>query len=263
VRAVWFRKPEAFDVSSFSVDDTAKLYIQAELGEFVNNLYALLTDRVWINNPLTTRVASRKMRQLQVANSVGLAVPRTIVSNDANAVMRFSEDIGKDLAIKSLSSLHAEIPISPKESYDYGLFTRRISCAELRTASEFIPYLPSMVQEYIEKEFELRVTSIGGRHLACKIDTQSSTFSMEDSRINISDLPHSVYDLPQDISSKLTEYMVRMGINFGCHDLIVDKNGRFVFLECNPNGQWLWIERLTELDISKAIAEFLARNSSH
>jgi hypothetical protein len=34
-----------------------------------------------------------------------------------------------------------------------------------------------------------------------------------------------------------------------------------VFLECNPNGQWLWIEDATGLEISKAIAAALIKGN--
>jgi len=34
-------------------------------------------------------------------------------------------------------------------------------------------------------------------------------------------------------------------------------NGNYYFLECNPNGQWLWIEEDIGLPISKAIADYL------
>jgi glutathione synthase/RimK-type ligase-like ATP-grasp enzyme len=48
-----------------------------------------------------------------------------------------------------------------------------------------------------------------------------------------------------------------MGLNFGCIDLIVRPTGDYVFLECNPNGQWLWIELATGQKISASIAEWL------
>lgn len=49
-----------------------------------------------------------------------------------------------------------------------------------------------------------------------------------------------------------------MHINFGCFDFIVTLDNDYVFLECNPNGQWLWIELATGYDISKVIAKNLA-----
>jgi glutathione synthase/RimK-type ligase-like ATP-grasp enzyme len=258
VRCVWFRKPEPVDVSQFQLDPAALDYIQAEFDEFLNNLYALLSDRVWINNPLLSRIAHRKLWQLHVARRVGLNIPKTIISNNEQDILRFSCEVGGDLAIKSLSALHATISLNKNEYYDYGLFTRRVTQRELEDAREFMQHMPTVIQEYVDKKFELRVTSVSGKHLACRIDTQSSDLSKEDSRINIADLPHYVYDLPNPISEKLTAYMCAMGLNFGCHDIIVDKNDKHVFLECNPNGQWMWIERLTGLNISKQLAAFLS-----
>jgi glutathione synthase/RimK-type ligase-like ATP-grasp enzyme len=48
-------------------------------------------------------------------------------------------------------------------------------------------------------------------------------------------------------------------LNFGCFDFIVTSNNDYIFLECNPNGQWLWIELETGYEISKIIAENLAK----
>lgn len=39
---------------------------------------------------------------------------------------------------------------------------------------------------------------------------------------------------------------------------IQDDEANYVFLECNPNGQWLWIEDETGMNISETIAEILA-----
>jgi len=50
----------------------------------------------------------------------------------------------------------------------------------------------------------------------------------------------------------------KLGLVFGCIDMIVTPRGEFIFLEINPNGQWLWIEELTGLPISEAIANTLA-----
>jgi D-alanine-D-alanine ligase-like ATP-grasp enzyme len=48
-----------------------------------------------------------------------------------------------------------------------------------------------------------------------------------------------------------------LGLNFGCFDFIYTPLCEYVFLECNPNGQWLWIEHETGMKISDAIAEAL------
>jgi hypothetical protein len=40
-------------------------------------------------------------------------------------------------------------------------------------------------------------------------------------------------------------------------DLIVTPDGDHVFLELNPNGQYLWVEEMTGTPISEAIADLL------
>jgi glutathione synthase/RimK-type ligase-like ATP-grasp enzyme len=52
--------------------------------------------------------------------------------------------------------------------------------------------------------------------------------------------------------------MGELGLVFGTIDLKVADNGDHVFLEINPQGQFLYIEILTGLPISNALADFLA-----
>ncbi len=46
------------------------------------------------------------------------------------------------------------------------------------------------------------------------------------------------------------------GIDFGCFDFIVFDN-EWLFLEMNANGQWVWLEHKTGLNISKEIMRYL------
>lgn len=75
-------------------------------------------------------------------------------------------------------------------------------------------------------------------------------------------LKHLVSVLSERISDFCTEYLKRMNLNFGCFDFIVTPEGEYVFLECNPNGQWLWIEEETGMKISEAIADALIRHDN-
>ena len=55
-----------------------------------------------------------------------------------------------------------------------------------------------------------------------------------------------------------TTDLKEMKLNFGAFDFVVTPSGEYFFLECNPNGQWLWIEMRTGLKISEAITEVLS-----
>ena len=48
-----------------------------------------------------------------------------------------------------------------------------------------------------------------------------------------------------------------IGLLFSAFDLVVDKEGRFWFLEDNPNGQWAFIEQWTHQPIGRSIAALL------
>lgn len=52
--------------------------------------------------------------------------------------------------------------------------------------------------------------------------------------------------------------MADLGLVFACIDFIVTPDDKFVFLEINPNGQWLWVEKLTGLPIAESMAKLLA-----
>jgi len=95
---------------------------------------------------------------------------------------------------------------------------------------------------------------------ACKIDSQilGENKGKIDWRQGYDyGLKHEVYDLPWEIEEQCCSYLEQLGLNFGCFDIIVTPQNEYVFLECNPNGQWLWIEQKTGLKISESIAKCL------
>ena len=68
----------------------------------------------------------------------------------------------------------------------------------------------------------------------------------------------TIYDFNDtDIQTKCRCLMQRLNLNYGAIDFVLDKQGNYVFLEINPNGQWAWIEHLTGLPISKEIVKCL------
>ncbi|MCC7050990.1 MAG: hypothetical protein IT239_04345, partial [Bacteroidia bacterium] len=99
---------------------------------------------------------------------------------------------------------------------------------------------------------------------ACKIESQHlhENEGKTDFRQGYVGLKYSKYELDERNKNRCKAYLTSLKLNFGCFDFVVDKNGTIYFLECNPNGQWLWIEEETGLPIANAIANTLinARN---
>lgn len=264
VGAVWYRKPDPVSTTHFSNLEPAALeYIDAELGELLLNLYSLLQHIPWINNPFTTRIAHRKMLQLKTAASIGFRTPRTIITNNPETALAFAESLPSDVAVKSLGAITVTAPTGGGEAIQYGLFTRRVTLPELRTVKDTIRHLPTAFQEFIEKQYELRITVVGSRIFACRIESRGDDLTADDYRLDTTRLRHTLHECPE-LEEKLLSYMRAFGITFGCFDIIVTKAGDPVFVECNVNGQWQWIQNMTGLPIGSAIAqELLAAHTQH
>ncbi len=55
------------------------------------------------------------------------------------------------------------------------------------------------------------------------------------------DVSYRVIDLPPEGQSKIRALMAHYGLRFAAIDMAVDTEGKWFFLEVNPNGQWAWI----------------------
>lgn len=255
VTAVWHRKPDPVNITHFKADSDALDYIEAELNEILMGLYALLSHAYWINNPFTTRVAHRKLLQLFEATNVGFRTPQTLVTNNTDKALAFASNLGGTLAVKSLGAISV-FNHSDQGMLQYGVFTRKLSIGDLSRVQDKIPIMPTLFQEFIEKAFELRITVVGRQVFSCRIDHHGDDITADDYRFDTKNLIHRPWECPE-LHASLLGYMDAFGLNFGCFDILITKTGEAVFLECNPNGQWLWVENMTGLPIGRAIARQL------
>ncbi len=255
VTAVWYRKPEPVLVDHFDMDHGALDYVEAEFTEQLLGLYALLNKALWINNPFNTRIAHRKLLQLKTAAEIGFNVPATVITNSAERAFEFSAKINGDIAIKSLGAISV-MEGQADEAVQYGIFTRRITNGELSEFADKIPNMPTLFQQSIPKNFEMRITCVEKQVFACKIQTRADDITSDDYRFDTPNLLHTAIDVPE-LTDRMHAYMEAFNLNFACFDFIVSREGEVIFLECNCNGQWYWVEQRTGQPISKAIANLL------
>jgi len=127
---------------------------------------------------------------------------------------------------------------------------------------ESLSYAPVIFQRRIEKKIDLRVTVVGDQVFAVSIDSQALKETETDWRhSSVSSLDHEVFDLPKDLGESCKLMVKRLQLRYGAIDLVMDKSGKYWFLECNPNGQWAWIENRTGLPISAAIVDEMEKIS--
>jgi glutathione synthase/RimK-type ligase-like ATP-grasp enzyme len=94
------------------------------------------------------------------------------------------------------------------------------------------------------------------RFFAARIDAASDAASI-DWRSDYHSISYSVIETPDFVRSRVSALLDELGLRFGTLDFIVDPDGRWWFLEINPNGQLAWIEEETGLSISGSIADAL------
>jgi glutathione synthase/RimK-type ligase-like ATP-grasp enzyme len=113
-------------------------------------------------------------------------------------------------------------------------------------------------QAYVPKLVELRITVVGRRIFAAEIHSQRTNHTRCDwRRYDQGQTPHRPHELPRDLEQRCTALVERLCLRYGAIDMVLTPDGRYVFLEINPNGQYLWIEHETGLPISEAICDLL------
>jgi hypothetical protein len=113
---------------------------------------------------------------------------------------------------------------------------------------------PVLLQRRIEKVADLRVTAVGHRLFPVRIVTPADApldFRLTDPN----DCLYELVELSAAVSAALIAYQDHWGLRFGAFDPAEDQDGRLWFLECNPAGQWAWLEPPTGLDITSALLD--------
>ena len=258
ITAIWDRRPERpKELPVKSTTEINKHNLAEALG-FLVFLRYYLKDMPSIGSIAGDRPAASKMLQYRIAHQVGFDLPESCYSNSRQAIMHLSERFAHLL----LKPIESNDVWDEDNMQDYVFYSQKVPSESLADVpDEAFTQTVTFAQNYVEKDFELRVTVVGEKVFACRIDSQ--TLTDDTGKIDWRQgyehgMKQSAFDLPEDIADKCREYLLCLGLNFGCFDFIVTPSGKFVFLECNPNGQWLWVEDATGLKISEAIADFLS-----
>lgn len=139
----------------------------------------------------------------------------------------------------------------------HGIPSRKIGKNDFSDYYQNIAYCPTQLQEYVEKAFELRVTIIGEKVFAVKIDSQLNEETKIDWRLHTKMNPHSVFQLPLNIEKFCLDFIQEQGLLYGAMDFIVTPNNEYVFLENNPFGQYLWLEIETGIPLTEEMTNLL------
>lgn len=265
VKSVWWRRPVPANVPPH-LSSQEKDFARAEIRAAFAGFWASL-DAYYMSRPGCIADANYKIEQLARARKMGFNVPETLVTSDPENARSFIKAASNHVVYKvltdpflnyfvssgptfvddqALGEMHSGIvPTTPIDEENIGLI-------------DFVSQTPCLFQEYVDKAYELRVTVIGDQVFAAKIDSQSNENTKIDWRNYDVDIPYSKIEINSELRQLILKFVKSYGLNYSALDFIVKPDGEYVFLENNPNGQFMWVEDLVpELKMTDHLARCL------
>lgn len=252
VRGIWLRRHHIAAALPADMDSQLRAGAVAESRAALFGLLGSL-DAFWMDPLPVIRWAGQKPLQLRLAQESGLAVPRTLITNDPDRARDFARDCPHGVVAKMLSSFRVL-----DEGIEKVVFTTPVTKAHLEQLGG-LRWSPMTFQQRLPKKLELRVSIVGRRVFAASVDSQAFERATEDWRRDGLAMLDAwrPYELPADVERRLLALMSRLELNYGAVDIVVTPNDEHVFLEVNPSGEFFWLERCPGLPISDAIADVL------
>ena len=241
IEGIYFRR--APNVFGNSVELEDKIFIDSERRNFLEGLYLSL-DAKWINPIFSTYKAEKKLYQLTVAEKLGFNIPDTICSNQSNRITEFISSY-EECIIKPIS--HG---LQVTKNNIYSIYTSKINFSKWNYNNEIFES-PVLIQEKISNYRDIRVTVIGKKIFAVEIDTNEK--EKVDWRKPHLDKFYSNHNLPKDIRKLIFKLHDELDLVYSAIDFVLTPSGKYYFLETNPAGEWVWLEKELNINISDAI----------
>lgn len=239
LRSIWVRRPgePAADAPEPSE------WLTAESGQALYGMLYSTTAR-WMNHPCVSAQARCKPWQLRIAHRSGFAVPPTLITTFPRVARQFAEQY-RDIVVKSASG-------PPSSDPPVTVPTTRIGPD---TDFTDVAAAPTLLQQYIAKRADIRLTSVGGRLFAARKESESGEV---DGRYAVTGHAWEPVEVPDRIAKAVHDYTSLAGLAYGAFDFAEDTEGVWWFLECNQGGQFGFVELETGQPIAEAVASWLA-----
>ncbi|MFD6859253.1 MvdC/MvdD family ATP grasp protein [Rhodococcus sp. NPDC060090] len=252
VDSIWCRRPNLPAPSHEIGDPIAQECVRDEGGMFSAYMWDSLDCLAVPGKMRAIRYASRKPEQLSLAGVLGLEIPPTLITTDPSEFLDFWDRHGGQIITKPFNN-----PSLGEGGRSFVRFSEVPTTLDL-AAADAIRFCPVITQAYVPKLVELRVTVVGDRAFAVEINSQRSNHARSDWR-KYDSTPglYAIHSLPDEIAERCIRLVSEFDLNYGALDFVLTPDGRYVFLEINPGGQWLWLEAATGLPIADAVADLL------
>jgi glutathione synthase/RimK-type ligase-like ATP-grasp enzyme len=117
----------------------------------------------------------------------------------------------------------------------------------------------------VEKEYELRVFALAGELYAMAIFSQSDPQTRTDFRRYNREKPNRTvpFRLAPETAERIRRLLADLGLETGSLDLLQARDGRELFLEVNPVGQFGMVSKPCNYHLERKVAELLLDKDAH
>ena len=241
VRSMYYRRPSGFAFPHLDRQDERFAAAQARYG--LGGILTSLPGCLYVNHPNRIGDAEYKPAGLAAAATVDFVLPPTLITNvpcDARAFLKeHSPAIFKPLSV----------PLYLVDSKAQTVPVTEVSVDEI---DDSVTGTMHLFQKRVDKVADVRVTVIGERIFAVRIDS-----GLLDWRTDYSTHTYTPVTAPPEVERAMRAYLRHFGLVFGAFDFALTESGEWVFIECNPSGQWAWLEPPTGLPMTAALADLL------
>jgi glutathione synthase/RimK-type ligase-like ATP-grasp enzyme len=247
-KSVWFRRTRLPLITGLSKEE--QVYLLTETESLFKNIFSSL-DANWVSAPSAVYEAENKVLQMKTARKLGFTIPPTIITNSREELKNFFKECNGDIILKPISQTKIHHNKAPAF-----IFTNPVPQQFIQDIEQY-DLTPSIFQENVEKEYELRITVVGNDVFSAKVDSQKDPETKSDWRKM--KLRFERAEVPIEVQNMCLGLIKELRLQFGAIDMIKTPDGNYVFLEINPNGQWAWIEDQTGHKISDSIIRQLTK----
>jgi len=252
---VWFRRPLPLTLG-IEMGDAERAHTLAEWSEALEGFLAHIPSEAWMNHPSHNVRASHKMEQLSRAARFGLEVPPTIVTQDADRVRNFWAECGGRMIVKPLASGYVERQSPPEDTVIYANRVSETALDDLGLVSR----CPTLFQREVAKRLDVRLCVVDDRVAAAGMVAEDGGEQRLDiRRRNMRDVKYVEVEPPPDVESVLLALVRSYGLRFAAVDMAVADDGRWIFFEINPNGQWAWLDISGGFDMARLFVQSFSR----
>ncbi|WP_263053837.1 ATP-grasp ribosomal peptide maturase [Streptomyces avicenniae] len=244
-RSLLYRRPSGFAFPHLEAQDARFAVGQARHG--LGGLLTSLPDCLYVNHPNRIGDAEFKPAGLAAAVQSGFTIPPTLLTNERDAAQRFAERYAPVL-YKPLN-----VPVYLRDGVSCTVSVEPVTADQL---DDSVAGTAHLFQAIVPKVADIRTTVIGRKVFSVRIESDAL-----DWRTTYGRHTYRAVSTPPDVTASLFSYLERFGLVFGAFDFAVTEEGNWTFLECNPSGQWAWLEDETGLPMISAFADLLEKGT--